>query len=156
MYLAQRISYFLGQLHQYKIGQWCQYSRNIGFCKNCCCKIFSNDGMCQPRPSICRRRHLDTVDPKADRIDQELCGLKHQRNCCSCSCLINPSMPSWVTGNCRKIYLKMCTPNKAAVRVGATGAIAPIDFQKTLFVPVNFPKTSKKKKIARFSTGLGS
>ena len=110
--LTQRISCFLGQLHQYKIGQWCQYSRNIGFCKDCCSKIFSNDGMCQPRPSICRRRHLDTVDPKADWIDQKLCGLKHQRNCSSCSCLTNPSMPSWVTGKDNKFFKHIHNPPK--------------------------------------------
>ena len=31
-----------------------------------------------------------------------------------------------------------------AVREGATGAIAPVDFQKTPFAPVDFPKGFKK------------
>ena len=34
----------------------------------------------------------------------------------------------------------------AVVRAGATGAIAPIDFQKTPFAPVNFPIAFRKKR----------
>ena len=35
--------------------------------------------------------------------------------------------------------------SKGSIRAGAKGAIAPVDFQKTSFAPVNFPKTFKKK-----------
>ena len=34
--------------------------------------------------------------------------------------------------------------HRGAVRTGATGAIAPVDFQKTPFAPINFPKTFRK------------
>ena len=34
---------------------------------------------------------------------------------------------------------------RGSVRAGATGAIAPVDFQKTPFAPVDFPKTFRKK-----------
>ena len=46
--------------------------------------------------------------------------------------------------------------SRGSVREGATGAIAPIDFQKTPFAPVDFPKVSEKKKILQSLTGLGS
>ena len=36
--------------------------------------------------------------------------------------------------------------NRGAVRAGATGAIAPVDFQKWLIVPVNFEKAQVKHK----------
>ena len=39
---------------------------------------------------------------------------------------------------------------RGSVRAVATGAIAPIDFQKTSFVPVNFTKTSKKNILDGF------
>ena len=31
--------------------------------------------------------------------------------------------------------------SRGSVRAGATGAIAPVDFQKIPFAPVDFPKT---------------
>ena len=34
---------------------------------------------------------------------------------------------------------------RGSVRAGATVAIAPVDFQKTPFAPVDFPKTFKKR-----------
>ena len=34
---------------------------------------------------------------------------------------------------------------RGSVRAGATGAIAPVDFQKTPFAPIDFTKIAEKK-----------
>ena len=47
--------------------------------------------------------------------------------------------------------------HRGSVRAGAMGAIAPFDFQKTPFAPVDFPKPFRKeRKLGQFFTGLGS
>ena len=35
---------------------------------------------------------------------------------------------------------------RGSVRAGATGAIAPVNFQKTPFAPIDFPKSFRKIK----------
>ena len=42
------------------------------------------------------------------------------------------------------------------VRVGAKGAIAPVDFENNSFAPVDFPKTFRKIENLTVLTGLGS
>ena len=46
--------------------------------------------------------------------------------------------------------------SRGSVRAGATGAIAPVDFQKTPFAPANFPNSLKKYKIRQFKTRIGT
>ena len=44
-----------------------------------------------------------------------------------------------------KRYKKSKTISRAAVRTGATGAIAPVDFEKGLIAPVKFEELPHKK-----------
>ena len=47
--------------------------------------------------------------------------------------------------------------SRGSVRAGAKGAIEPVDFQKTQFAPIDFPKILRKiRKLRQFLTEFGS
>ena len=101
---------------------------------------------------LCTANTLDTIpEPLRDRMEIiDISGYVAEEKLVIAQQYLLPQV-SEITG--LKLNDSIGKPNfclkiqrRGSVRAGATGAIAPVDFQKTLFPPVNFPKTFRKRR----------